>query len=55
MRLQVTNRCYEHIPERVINIKGTTIMWDEPVVTIEQYLQTNLIQYCMIKKRRLAY
>jgi len=33
MWLQATNRYYEHTPERVINIKGTTIMWDAPVVT----------------------
>jgi hypothetical protein len=33
MGLQVTNSYYEHIPERVINISGTTIMWDAPVIT----------------------
>jgi len=33
MGLQVTNRYYEHISERVININGTTIMWDAPVIT----------------------
>jgi hypothetical protein len=33
--LQVTDtRMYcEHVPERVINVKGTTIMWDVPVIT----------------------
>jgi len=33
MGLQVTDRCYEHIPERVINVNSTTIMWDVPVTT----------------------
>ena len=33
MELQVTGKYYERIPERVINVKGTTIMWDIPVVT----------------------
>jgi hypothetical protein len=33
MGLQVTNRYYEHISERIININGTTIMWDASVIT----------------------
>jgi hypothetical protein len=33
MRLQFTDRYYEHIPESVINVSGTTIMWDVPVIT----------------------
>jgi hypothetical protein len=37
MGLQVTDRCYENIPERVINVNSTTIMWDVPVSQFEQY------------------
>ena len=33
MGLQVTDRYYEHMPERLINVNGTTIMWDVPVIT----------------------
>jgi len=33
MGLQVTDRYYEHISETVINVSGTTIMWDVPVTT----------------------
>ena len=32
MGLQVTENYNEHIPERVINIKSTTIMWDVLVI-----------------------
>jgi hypothetical protein len=32
MGLQVTDRYYEHIPERVINVNSTTIMWDRTVL-----------------------
>jgi len=31
--LQVTDKYCEHIPERIINVNGTTIMWDVPVIT----------------------
>ena len=31
--LLVTDKYYEQIPERVINVEGTTIMWDVPVIT----------------------
>jgi hypothetical protein len=37
MGLQVTDRCYENIPERVINVNSNTIMWDVPLSQIEQY------------------
>jgi hypothetical protein len=37
MRLQVTDKYYEHLPEKVINISGTTIMWDIAVTKIKQY------------------
>jgi hypothetical protein len=33
MGLQVTDRYYERISERVIDVNGTTIMWDVPVIT----------------------
>ena len=33
MGLQVTDKRYEHIPERVINMNITTIMWDVSVIT----------------------
>ena len=26
--LQVTHKYYEHIPERVMNVSGTAVMWD---------------------------
>jgi hypothetical protein len=32
MRLQVTEKYYEHLPERVINVSGTAIMRDVPVI-----------------------
>ena len=38
--LQVTGQYYEHIPEKVINIKGTAIMWGVPVIT-EQTILAN--------------
>jgi hypothetical protein len=31
--LQVTNKYWEHIHVRVINVNGTTVMWDIPVIT----------------------
>jgi hypothetical protein len=33
MGLQVTDKYYKHIPERVANVKGTTIIWDILVIT----------------------
>jgi len=33
MALQVTDKYYENIPIRVININGTTIVWDISVTT----------------------
>jgi hypothetical protein len=32
MGLQVTDKDYEHIPEKVRNANGTTTMWDVPVI-----------------------
>jgi hypothetical protein len=37
-RLQVIDRYCEHIPERVINVNGPTIMWDVPVITDQTIL-----------------
>jgi hypothetical protein len=31
--LQVTDKYCEHIPGIVINVNGTTVMWDVPVIT----------------------
>ena len=33
MEIQVTDKSYEHIPERVINANGTTIVWNVSVIT----------------------
>ena len=38
MELQVTDKCNEHIPERVKNINCTAIMWDVPAVTDRKIL-----------------
>jgi hypothetical protein len=38
MGLQVTDKFCEHIPERVIHVKGTTIMWDVPGITYQTVL-----------------
>jgi hypothetical protein len=32
MWLQVADKYYEHFPERVINVCGTTLMWIIPVI-----------------------
>jgi hypothetical protein len=32
-RLQVTDKYYEHVPKRVINVNGTAVMWGVPVTT----------------------
>ena len=33
MGLQVTDKDYENIPEKVINVNSATIMWDIAVIT----------------------
>jgi hypothetical protein len=33
MGSQVSDKYCEHTPERVVNVSGTTIMWDVLVVT----------------------
>jgi hypothetical protein len=56
MGLQVADRCYEHIPRRVINVNGTTIMWGVPVTTDRTVLANRPgVQHYIMKKRRLAF
>jgi len=38
MGLQVTDRYYENIPERVLTVNGTTILWDTLVITDQTIL-----------------
>jgi hypothetical protein len=40
MGLQVTDRDCEHVPERVITVNGTAIMWDVPVI-LDRTVTTN--------------
>jgi len=42
MGLQVTDKYYKHIPERVVNINGTTIMWDILVITGQTVLANRI-------------
>jgi len=37
MGLQVTDKYYKYISERVVNVKGTTIMWNVRLSQIKQY------------------
>jgi len=52
MGLQVTEEYLQHIPERVITLNGTTIMWDVPVITDGTILafQPNIVQHDKNKK-----
>ena len=45
MGLQATDRYCEHIPEKVINVNITTIIWDVPVITDQTVLanQPNIV------------
>jgi hypothetical protein len=52
MELQVPDRYYEHIPERVINVIGMLLCGAYRLLQIKQYWQTNLIQCCTIKKEK---
>ena len=38
MWFQVTDKYYKHVLERVINVNGTTIMWDTLVITDQTIL-----------------
>jgi hypothetical protein len=40
MGLQFTDKYYEHVPGKVINIGDTTVMWDVPVI-IDQTILAN--------------
>ena len=55
MGLQVIDRYCENIPEKVINVSSTIIMWDAPVITDQTVLenQPNIVLHD--KKERLAY
>jgi hypothetical protein len=46
--IQDTNNYCEHIPEGVINVNGTTIMWNIPVVTGQTMLAH---QPAIVKKK----
>ena len=52
MGLQVTGKYCEHIPERVMNFKGATIMWDVPVTTDRTLLANRRGIVLLSKKRR---
>jgi len=43
MGLQVTDKYYERVPERVINVSSTTVMWNILFITVRTMLETNLI------------
>jgi len=36
--LLVSDKYYKHLPARAINVNGTTIMWDLPVITDQTVL-----------------
>ena len=55
MGLQFTDKYYGHVPEMVINVNGTTIMWDILVITDQTILENEPEKVMLIKKRRLAY
>jgi len=38
MELQFRAKFLKHIPESVINVNGTTIMWDIPIITGREIL-----------------
>jgi hypothetical protein len=38
MGLQVTGKYCEHVPERVINVNSTTVMWNILVITVRTIL-----------------
>jgi hypothetical protein len=41
MGLQVTDKYYEHVPERVINVSGSSIIWGTAVAQWLRYCATN--------------
>ena len=49
--LHVTDRYHGHIPERVINVSGTAIMWNVPAVTDRKILANRNDVVPMIKKK----
>jgi hypothetical protein len=55
MGLQVTDKYYEHMPERVINVNGITIIWDILIITDQTILANRPDIVLHDKKTRLAY
>jgi hypothetical protein len=55
MGLQVTEKYYEHISERVINVNSTTTIWDVLIITDQTILANQPDIVLHDKKRRLAY
>jgi hypothetical protein len=51
MGLQVTDKYYDHMPERVMNVNGTTVIWDVPVITDQTALanQPNIVLHDKVK------
>jgi hypothetical protein len=54
MGSQVTYKCYKCIPERVINVNGTAIVWDVPVIKDSTILAKRPDTVLHDKERRLA-
>jgi hypothetical protein len=54
MVLQVTERCCGHVPDRVINVNGTTIIWDVPANKNRIILPDRPDMVLHDKNRRLA-
>ena len=51
MGLQVTDNYYEKVPEKVINVKDPTIIWDIPVIT-DQTITENWLDIVIHDKKR---
>jgi len=55
IRIQATDSCSKHISERMVNVNGTTIVWDVLVITGQTALANRPDMVLHDKKRRLAY
>ena len=51
--LQVTDKYYKHIPERVINVNGTTLIWNIPVIT-DRTMLANRPNIVLLDKKEKA-
>jgi len=49
--LQVTDRYCAHVPERILNVTGTTIIWDVPAIT-DRKIQANRPDTILHDKKR---